>query len=107
MTTQQALEALERLVADLKDAEKAREETGLSPEGFAAYYLLKQDGVAEAMRVAEQVSDAFDKHPHWQTSERQEQEVRVKLYKALLDVGVEKVVDGATKLMRLLRRASS
>lgn len=87
-------------------AEKAREKTGLSPEGFAAYYLLKQDGVADAQRVAQQVSGAFGQYPHWQTSERQEQEVRVKLYKALMDAGVEKVVDGATKLMKLLRRSS-
>jgi type I restriction enzyme R subunit len=106
MTTQQALEGLERLVADLKEAEKAREKTGLSPEGFAAYYLLKQDGVAEAHKVAQQVSEAFGQYPHWQTSERQEQEVRVKLYKALMDAGVEKVVDGATKLMKLLRRSA-
>jgi type I restriction enzyme R subunit len=106
MTTQQALEGLERLVADLKGAEKARGKTGLSPEGFAAFYLLKQDGVAEALKVAEQISDAFGRYPHWQTSERQEQEVRVKLYKALMDAGVVKVVDGATKLMKLLRRSA-
>ena len=90
----------------LKEAEKAREKTGLSPEGFAAFYLLKQDGVAEALKVAEQISDAFGRYPHWQASERQEQEVRVKLYKALMDAGVEKVVDGATKLMKLLRRSA-
>ncbi|HWT83142.1 MAG TPA: type I restriction enzyme endonuclease domain-containing protein, partial [Candidatus Methylomirabilis sp.] len=106
MTTQQALEGLERLVADLREAEKAREKTGLSPEGFAAFYLLKEDGVADAQKVAQQVSEAFGKYPHWQTSERQEQEVRVKLYKALMDAGVEKVVDGATKLMKLLRRSA-
>jgi type I restriction enzyme R subunit len=106
MTTQQALEGLERLVADLKEAEKAREATGLSPEGFAAFYLLKQDGVADAQKVAQRVSEAFGHYPHWQASERQEQEVRVKLYKALMDAGVEKVVDGATKLMKLLRRSA-
>jgi type I restriction enzyme R subunit len=108
MTTQQALEGLERLVADLKEAEKAREKTGLSPEGFAAYYLLKQDGVAVALKVAEQISEAFGRYPHWQTSERQEQEVRVALYKSLMQGGVEekKVVDGAAKLMKLLRRSA-
>jgi type I restriction enzyme R subunit len=106
MTTQQALEGLERLVADLKDAEKAREATGLSPEGFAAFYLLKQDGVADAQRVAQQVSEAFGHYPHWQVSERQAQEVRVKLYKALMDAGVEKVADGATRLMKLLCRSA-
>ena len=105
MTTQQALEGLARLVADLREAEKTREKTGLSPEGFAAFYLLKEDGVADAQKVAQQVSEAFCQYPHWQTSERQEQEVRVKLYKALMDAGVEEVVDGAAKLMKLLRRS--
>jgi type I restriction enzyme R subunit len=109
LTTQQALEALEKLVADLRSADRAREATGLSPEAFAVYYVLSQQGIAEPLKAAEQVSYAFQQYPHWQTSERQEQEVRVALYKALMKGGVEekKVVDGATKLLRLLRRGAS
>ncbi len=94
------------VVADLKDAEKSRDETGLSPEGFAVYYLLKKERAAQAEKVAEQASEAFRRYPHWQTSERQEQDVRRLLYKALIDGGVEAVTDLAEKLMKLLRRSS-
>jgi len=37
----------------------------------------------------------------------QEQDVRRALYKALIDAGVEKVVDIAQGIMRMLRRSSS
>jgi len=40
MTTQQALELLEKLIAELKVAEKDRDATGLSPEAFAVFYVL-------------------------------------------------------------------
>jgi type I restriction enzyme R subunit len=55
--------------------------------------------------VARAVESAFEQFPHWQVSERQEQDVRKALYKALLDAGVEAVVEMATKLFKLLRRA--
>ena len=106
MTTQQALELLEKLIAELKGAEKDRDATGLSPEAFAVFYVLKTDGVEEPLKAAQAIEEAFKQHPHWQTSEHQEQDVRRAIYKALIDAGVEAVVEVATKLMRLLRRAS-
>jgi len=107
MTTQQALEALERLIAELREAERSRDETGLSPEAFAVYYVLKRDGVADPQKVAEQADTAFKQYPHWQTSSEHERHVRSSLYKSLIDGGVEAVVDVGTTLMKLLRRASS
>jgi type I restriction enzyme R subunit len=106
-TAQQALEALEKLIASLKQAEKDRDATRLSPEAFAVYYLLKSEGVAEALKVAKESQKAFEQYPHWQTSERQEQDVRRSLYKALIDAGAEAVVELASKLTKLLRRAGS
>ena len=68
--------------------------------------MLKTDGIKEPLTVAKQVEQAFGEHPHWQVSERQEQDVRRALYKALIDAGVEAVVEIASKLMKLLRRAT-
>ena len=48
-----------------------------------------------------------EEHPHWQTSERQEQDVRKSVYKGLTEAGAEKVVDFATRVIKMLRRASS
>jgi type I restriction enzyme R subunit len=106
MTTQQALDLLEELIAKLKAAEKDRDATGLSPEAFAVFYVLKTDGVEDPLKAAQAVEAAFQQYPHWQTSEHQEQDVRRSIYKALIDAGIEAVVEVATKLMKLLRRAS-
>lgn len=106
MTSQQALDALDRLIRQIKDAERERQATDLSPEGFAVFYVLKTDGIQQPLAVAQQVEQAFRDYPHWQVSERQEQDVRRTLYKALIDAGVEAVVEIASKLMRLLRRAT-
>jgi type I restriction enzyme R subunit len=105
MTTQQALDALQGLVRDIGEGEKQRDETGLSPEGFAIYYVLKKDGVPDPLKVAGKVEEAFERSPHWRTSERQAQDLRRALYKALIDTGVEEdVVEVASRLMKVLRR---
>ena len=57
--------------------------------------------------MAKEAETAFTQYPHWQTSERQEKDVRRSLYKSLIDSGIEAVVDVATQLMKLLRRAVS
>ena len=69
-------------------------------------YVLKSDAVKEPLKAAQAIEEAFKQHPHWQTSEHQEQDVRRAIYKSLIHAGVEAVVEVATKLMRLLRRAS-
>ena len=106
-TTQDTLQELERLVTDLRDAEKKRDETELTPEAFAVYWFLKREGVSEAQKVAQSAAKTFQEFPHWQTSGHQEQEVRKSLYKALIESGVEAVVDLAQGVMKMLRRASS
>jgi type I restriction enzyme R subunit len=103
-TTQEALEELKRLLAELKEAEKQRDETRLSPEAFAVYWLLQKQGVKDARKVADSAGKAFEQNPHWQTSGHQEQEVRKSLYKAFIDAGIkEAVVEIAQNIMRMLR----
>jgi len=105
-TTQETLQELESLVKELKEAEKKRDETELTPEAFAVYWFLKREGVSKAQTVAQSAAAAFQEFPHWQTSSHQEQEVRKSLYKALIESGVEAVVDLAQGVMKMLRRAS-
>ena len=107
METQQALAELERLVAAVREAQKLRDETQLSPEAFAVFYVLKLDGVHDPLRAAQTIERAFAQFPHWQVSEAQEREVRKSLFKALIDAGVEAVAEVADRLLRLLRRARS
>ena len=95
-------------MAEIKEArKKQRDDTKLSPEAFAIYWLLTKEGVTKAQQVAEAAGRAFEQHPHWQTSSHQEQEVRRSLYKAFIDAGLkEAVVEMAQGIMRMLRRAT-
>jgi type I restriction enzyme R subunit len=105
-TTQEALLELESLMAEIKEARQQRDDTKLSPEAFAVYWLLKKQGVTKAQQVAEAAGKAFEQNPHWQTSSHQEQEVRKSLYKSFIDAGVkEAVVEIAQNIMRMLRGA--
>ncbi len=105
-STQQALAALEKLVGELREAVQRRDETNLSPEAFAVLWYLQKGGVARAEEVAHRTGVAFAEHPHWQASSKEEQAVRRALYKALIDVGADDVVEIAKGAIRMLRRAS-
>jgi type I restriction enzyme, R subunit len=105
METQRALAELDRLIRAAREAQKLRDETKLSPEAFAVFYVLKLDGVKEPLEAARKIEQTFEQFPHWQTSEAQEREVRKSIFKALIDAGVEAIAEVADKLMKLLRRA--
>lgn len=106
MTTEGALEALDSLVAQIKVAERDRDTTGLSPEAFALYYTLKQEGLKNPLVAATDIEAAFSRYPHWQQSDRQERNARLGLYKVLNDAGVNDMTSLAEKLINLLRRSS-
>jgi len=105
MTTQQALNALESLISQFKDAEKAHDETGLAPEAFVIFHMLRTLEIENALEAAQKVEKAFDKYPHWKISEKHEQGIRRSLYKVLDNVGLDDVVEIVTKLINILRRA--
>ena len=104
-TTKETLQSLDQLVEEIVAAEAEREETNLSPEGFAVYWYLKQEGINDAQSLAQQVESSFSEHPHWQSSRRQEQEVRKSLYKTLIEAKIDGVVDMAKNVMRMLRKS--
>ena len=106
-TTQATLDELRKLIEEVRQARQERDASQRSPEAFAVYWLLKKDGVAGADEVAKAAEVAFAEHPHWQTSSQQEREVRKSLFKALIDAGVEAVVEVGESVLKMLRRAIS
>jgi type I restriction enzyme R subunit len=104
-TTQDALDDLDKLVAEIREAEKQREETDLQAEAFAVYWMLERDGIENAQEIGQAAAEAFKNHLHWQTSSHHEQEVRKALYKGLIEAKVDGVVDVAQDIMRMLRRS--
>lgn len=105
LSTQQALDRLRGEVQEVQGAEDERAKSGLSPDGFAVFHVLKSNDVKESLSVSQKIEKAFEANPHWQSSEKQETEVRKSIYKALLEGGVEDaMVALAEKLMRVLSR---
>jgi type I restriction enzyme R subunit len=106
LDTKEALDELEQLLADAGEARAAQEQSDLSAESFAVYWLLERKGVAGADEVAGKVEEALATYPHWKTSEGQDREVRRVLLKALIDAGVtENVTDLGGWLLDVLRRS--
>lgn len=85
------------------EAEKAKEEHALSPEGFAVFWLLQREGIGEAEAVARQVAEAFQQYPHWERSDTQQRNLRIALFRVLLSAGVDPVVGFAERIMKMLR----
>jgi type I restriction enzyme R subunit len=104
-TTQVTLEQQRRLIEVYRKARQERDMSRLSPEAFAVGWYLRQNGVEKADEVARATEEAFQKYPHWQTSGHQEQEVRKSFYKALINAGVDGVVELAQSILKMLRRA--
>jgi type I restriction enzyme R subunit len=106
--TQSALDEFTTLLSEAKEATERYQESGLSMEGFAAYWFLRGRGIANAEAVGRQMGETFARHPHWASEPKQEQSVRVELYKALFAGGVKsgarEVVD---EILTNLRRGSS
>ncbi|MEJ5247681.1 MAG: HsdR family type I site-specific deoxyribonuclease [Caldilinea sp.] len=106
--SQEALRELDELVQQLNQAHAERQSSPLSPQAFAVEWWLRTHQVspAAAGRVAQAMEAAFVAWPHWMVNQRQEGEVRGRLYKALLDIGVQDVVAWADAMLNLLRRAA-
>lgn len=106
--TRKALEELEKLIAELKEAEKLKDKTKLSPDALAVYLYLKREGVKDPMQVAERAGSAFEKCKFWKVSERQGRSVLRSLYKALLDSGIDPdtINQVADHLLKILRRGA-
>ncbi|MBC7254523.1 MAG: hypothetical protein H5T66_00230 [Chloroflexi bacterium] len=108
ISAQEALRDLDALVRQLEEAERERSSSALSPEAFAVEWWLRTREVSPdlAMRAAEEMEAAFRECPHWMTSQAHERELRERLYKALIAMNAPNVVDWATQILALLRRAA-
>jgi len=109
LTTQQALEQLEALVREYREAEQTRSDSDLSPEGFAAMLLLRRNGVADAEPAGRAMAEQFARWSYWKSSPDQERELRRSLYKALIDgsLPVSQLVSFVDHLLLTLRRATA
>jgi len=104
ISTQEALKQLEELIREINEAEQEQAQRDISAESFTVFWLLKRSGIADAEAVAQGMATAFNKFPHWRTSEQQAREVRKALYGLLANVDVKDVPELAERIMTVLRR---
>jgi type I restriction enzyme R subunit len=89
--TKEALENLKRLVEEINKAKKERIEKEMSSDVFSVYWILKNEGVEQPEKIAQEIEKLFDEYPHWKISEEYEREIKRKLIKIIS----EKIKDKA------------
>lgn len=106
ISTEDALREFRGLVGEVEKAEAAQQATGLGPQAFAVLWYLRGKGVAEeaAEAVARTAAEAFAALPQWRLAPQQESDLRLRLYAALMKVGVkEKHTEYVADLLTSLR----
>jgi len=106
ISTQEALKQLEELLRQINEAEREYAERNISTEAFTVLWLLKQAGCSEeqAEEIAIEMGRTFEEYPHWQTSDRQQREVRRKLYALLRKAGLKNRPEIVERIIGILKR---
>ena len=85
-SAEEILEELKKIIEEIDQARKEMAEKGMRKEIFAIYWILKSE-IKDAERVARAATQAFEKYPHWQTSEEQERRLKIGLNRILIKEG--------------------
>jgi len=110
ISAQEALQELEEVVGQLQAAQEGRHSSPLSSQAFALEWWLRTQGIEpeRAAQAATSLEEAFALFPNWTISTADRRELRTRLYKALLSLGVKEkeVVAWADRILDLLQRAA-
>ncbi len=106
LSTQEALEQLEKIIKDINEAEQEQAERGISGDAFAVLWLLKQHEISTdvAENIARQIVSILQTYPHWHTSDAQARQVRRRLYELLDPTPVKNIPAIVEKIMSVIRR---
>lgn len=107
-SAQQTLAQLLELIQEINEAERQQAERGISGEAFAVFWILEQKGIPaeSAENAAREMINVFTEFPHWQTSEAQNRNVRIKLYEVLENVklDMDQLPEIVKKIMTIIQR---
>jgi len=101
--TKELLEELKELIQEINAAREEQKAKNMTSEVFTVYWLLKNKGIKDSERKANQMKEVFERFPSWKWSEAQEREVRTELYKMLLKAGKEHPKDVSAEAKRILK----
>jgi type I restriction enzyme R subunit len=105
VTTAEALQQLEKLLAEYLSAKAEFAESGEDPAGFAIYQVLKLETIdaAKAKQLGADLLALIRAYPHFRTNQAQGRELRMKLYKPLREtVGAKRMKDVAEAILKAL-----
>jgi len=107
LTTQKAIEQIERLMEERQQADSAREQLGLDPVTFAIYWHLHGQDFKEALLVAQEIVTAQARYPNHADNEDELRGFKAEIYRSLMrgSSGAKMVALGEA-VIRLLGRAA-
>jgi len=103
-TTEETLEDLKNIIDEINASRKEQAERKMSVDLFSVFWILKSEGLDEPENIANQMSEVFEKYPHWKTSENHERKIKQELYKNLLQSSndISRTKDMVQRIMRVL-----
>lgn len=104
LTTQQVLEAFERLAEEVVQADVERQTLGLDENAFAIYAVLRPLDTDAKPSQADELNAIFLQFPDYIWNDEQQRKLRNALYRAVRPmVGAAKMIDTTDTLLRLRR----
>ena len=82
-SSESTAKALESLVNEINEARNEQKSLGMSLDIFSLYWLLKNNKVNAAEKIATDMSRVLAKYSKWRTNPRQERDIRLELNRTM------------------------
>jgi type I restriction enzyme R subunit len=104
ITTQGAIERIEKLIDEMVKARKEQEKTGFDKNTFAIYWTLKQEDIKESKKHAPEINNLFLRFPNYKDNPDELRQLKAELYKLVLPfLAKDKMVSVVDELLNLKR----
>lgn len=106
-----AMDELAALAAEKAAAKKRADESGLSPVGFAVYWIIDIDEVVKSagidtMAAAREIAATLAKFPNWRENADEKRRLRLNLYKPLLAISAQERAEVIERIMQVLEQTA-
>jgi type I restriction enzyme, R subunit len=104
-STQEALDQIETIVREKLEADKARKESGLDTPTFTIYWLLRQQGLEDAIALAKEINSVYGRFPNYRSNADEYRQLKAEIYKVLQKVvSGKRMVDITEQILKLRRQ---
>ena len=106
-TTKEMIEELKKLSEEIIKMRKELKSLGLSLETFTVYWILKQEGATEALKVKDEIQKIFDEHKLWKTNSKENNRLKIELTKLFIKLlgkeRIKEIPQIINKILNILR----